>query len=302
MARRAQVTVEIAVLLTCHNRKALTLRCLRTLAEQAYFREENVFLVDDGSTDGTGEAVKALMPGANVVQGSGSLFWNGGMRLAWESAKSAGRPFDFYLWLNDDVELAPDAIAQLVADADATMPRGGAVIVAGPTHEPGSEVLTYGGHRCPLPDRPLRMQQVEPAGHPEALDSFSGNIVLVSRAAEEQLGNIIPDFEHIYGDLDYGFRARKAGVPMYLASRVLGACGANSVAGTSLDRSLSRWQRLQALRRESRKVHHRDWRRFVQMHDGRAWRQLAHYVSPYLRIIADRPNRNSEAIIGKTEQ
>lgn len=296
------MTVEIAVLLTCHNRKALTLRCLGTLAGQEHFREENVFLVDDGSSDGTGDAVHQLMPGANVVQGSGDLFWNGGMRLAWESAKAAGPSFDFYLWLNDDVELAPNALARLVADADRMVARGGAVIVAGATHEPGAATLTYGGHRCPDARRPLRMRPVTPEDSPVPLDTISGNIVLVSHAAEEQLGNILPDFEHIFGDLDYGLRARKAGVPMYLASGMLGACAANLMPGSSLDTSLSRWQRFRLLQRERRKMHNRDWRRFVHLHDGAPLRRLAHWAAPYLRIIRDRPSRHAQTVIGKADQ
>src|SRR5688500_4668302 len=114
MQQRAQ----IAVLMTCHNRKALTLACLEMLRRQPLFAAENLFLVDDGSSDGTGDAVRQAFPTANVVQGDGSLFWNGGMRLAWDRAKAAGRDFDFYLWLNDDVKLSPDALDMLVADAD----------------------------------------------------------------------------------------------------------------------------------------------------------------------------------------
>lgn len=290
------MTAEIAVLLTCHNRKALTLRCLDRLMTQDHYRQENVFLVDDGSTDGTGDAVRQLLPAANVIQGSGNLFWNGGMRLAWDSAKASGRQFDFYLWLNDDVELEPGALAQLVTDADRMVPRGGPVIVAGATFEPGTGVLTYGGHHCKNPARPLRLQPIAPIGEPAPIDSVSGNIVLVSRTAEEQLGNMLADFEHIYGDLDYGYRARKAGIPMYLASRMLGACAANPTQRSSLDPTLSRWQRLQLLRKERRKVHHRDWMRFVRLHGGGPVQQLAYWLAPYLRIIVDRPNRHAQTV------
>ena len=49
-----------------------------------------------------------------------------------------------------------------------------------------------------------------PQGRPIAADSISGNIVLVSDAALQQLGMLSAEFEHIYGDIDYGFRARAA--------------------------------------------------------------------------------------------
>ncbi len=63
----------IAVLLTCHNRRAETLRCLEALLAQDAGASLRVFLVDDGSTDGTGEAVRVSFPQVNVVQGDGSL-------------------------------------------------------------------------------------------------------------------------------------------------------------------------------------------------------------------------------------
>lgn len=287
----------IAVLMTCHNRRELTLACVETLRAQPEFECRNLFLVDDGSSDGTGDAVRAACPEARVIEGDGSLFWNGGMRLAWDEAKASGQPFEFYLWLNDDVRLAPDAISMLVADADTTVPRGGAVIVVAATSDPETGAITYGGQRRPEPARPLRMSLVAPAGKPVPVDTFSGNIVLVSAAAERTLGNIAADFEHIYGDLDYGFRARAADVAVVLASRVGGTCPANSTAGTSLDESLGAVARLGRRWAEDRKVHARDWRRFVRRHGGGPLKALLYLMSPYLRILAARPNRHAARVI-----
>jgi len=53
---------EVAVLLTCYNRKAQTIACLGSLFE-ATIPEDlhlDIYLTDDGSTDGTGDAVKEL--------------------------------------------------------------------------------------------------------------------------------------------------------------------------------------------------------------------------------------------------
>ena len=57
----------IAVLMTCHNRKAKTIRCLRNL----YCQNINldIFLVNDGCTDGTEEFVAKEFPKVNIIEG-----------------------------------------------------------------------------------------------------------------------------------------------------------------------------------------------------------------------------------------
>ena len=75
----------IAVLLTCFNRRAKTLAALEALFKQDGAGTTfalNVFLVDDGSSDGTGDAVRGAFPQVHVIDGTGDLYWNGGMRRA----------------------------------------------------------------------------------------------------------------------------------------------------------------------------------------------------------------------------
>ena len=140
----------IAVLMTCHDRKPLTLRFLDALfgasTRLAEAASIDVFLVDDGCTDGTGEAVRRRFPGVRVIAGSGSLYWCGGMRKAWEEA--AKGDYDAYLWLNDDVVLHEDSLRRLVSTLDQGCRddgRGG--IVVGSTLSEvgaGATVTSYG--------------------------------------------------------------------------------------------------------------------------------------------------------------
>jgi len=96
-------------LLTCFNRKDITLSCLESIYAQSLVKdlELSIYLVDDGSSDGTYEAVTKKFPDVKVLKGDGCLYWNGGMNMAWSAAYDAG--FDYYLWVNDDVALQPDA-------------------------------------------------------------------------------------------------------------------------------------------------------------------------------------------------
>ena len=92
---------KVAVLLTVHNRREKTLACLENCYRQIDSMKGDdtysfsVYLVDDGSTDGTSEAVLQTYPQTHVINGDGSLFWNHGMRTAWDAA--AADEQDFYL-------------------------------------------------------------------------------------------------------------------------------------------------------------------------------------------------------------
>lgn len=83
-----QIEANIAVLLTVHDRKNKTLRCLENLYKQVlpnYLRLD-IYLTDDGCTDGTPEAIKRQFPKVHIIKGDGNLFWNRGMYRAWEEA------------------------------------------------------------------------------------------------------------------------------------------------------------------------------------------------------------------------
>lgn len=290
-ARAARPRASIAVLMTCHNRRNLTLRCLESLVAQPEFDPAGLFLVDDGSTDGTGDAVRQALPQANVLDGDGSLWWNGGMQRAWDAAKANENAFDYYLWLNDDVVLSRGTLAMLLVEAD----RHDTAIVSAATCDPDTGATTYGGSVRTDPGRPLRLKLVDPAGSAVPVDTISGNIVLVSAGAERTIGGLDPQFTHIYGDLDYGFRAREAGIPVLLAADYGGTCAANDPAGSSLDPSASKVERLRRSIKELSELHARDWRRFVAKYTASPIRRAAHAIAPVARILAGRPHPGSGA-------
>ena len=197
---------EIAILLTCFNRKALTLAALAALPQAvAGAATWRIVLVDDGSSDGTGDAVAATYPEAIVVRSPGNLYWNGGMRLAWQTALPL-KP-DFFLWLNDDTELRPNAIADMLALYQASVePR---TIVVGCTIDPVSGEVSYGGYRQVPGLSRLRFRRLLPDD--AECDTMNGNCVLFPAAAAVEIGINSPNYRHAYGDNDYGLRARRAG-------------------------------------------------------------------------------------------
>jgi GT2 family glycosyltransferase len=280
----------IAVLMTCHNRKLITCACLKALKAQRVDADIDVYLVDDGSSDGTSESVRALWDEVILIRGNnGDLWWNGGMRLAWKTAKAADARYDYYLWLNDDVFLTTGALKRLLDDMKSVQKdRAQAVIVVGATKDPATGCVNYGGLAIRNPRRPLRMAVIEPTGSVQPCDTMSGNCVLISRAAEKAVGNLREDFKHIFGDLDYGLRAKRSGVLLYASSSLVGTCANNSTKNSSLDKSLSKLARLRRRLQEERRIDAKDWRRFARLHSGLGPFSIAYSVPPYLRIVFQR--------------
>jgi GT2 family glycosyltransferase len=56
---------------------------------------------------------------------------------------------------------------------------------------------------------------------------MNGNCVLIPRRIYEKTGNLDYIFRHAIGDLDYGYRVRKAGFKLYVAAVYLGVCENN---------------------------------------------------------------------------
>ena len=103
-----------SVLLTVFNRKEKTLQCLSRLFDQLPVEDLqiDVFLTDDGCTDGTAAAVENSFPSVHILKGNGDLFWNRGMLMAWKAAAET-RNYEAYVWLNDDKYVYVDLLVSL---------------------------------------------------------------------------------------------------------------------------------------------------------------------------------------------
>lgn len=62
--------IRLAIVSPVHNRRKLTLQCLRSLSRiDRTGLDIRVTIVDDGCTDGTGAAIRDGFPEVNIVQG-----------------------------------------------------------------------------------------------------------------------------------------------------------------------------------------------------------------------------------------
>ena len=281
---------KLAVLVTCHNRRDTTLACLKVIYEQnATF---DVFLVDDGSSDGTADAVKRHYPEVNVIEGNGNLFWVGGMRLAFAEAMKHG--YNYYLWLNDDTLLEPNALQKLLNAHQLLIERDYPnSIVVGSVKDPATGEHTYGGRIRSKSWFSNTFKPMKPTNELKECDTMQGNIVLIPNLVAKKVGNLDAEFIHTMGDLDYGLRARQLGCSIWVSSGYVGTCSRNSVCGSWADMNLPLAKRLQKVF-QTKAFPIRAWTVFVKRHSGQFW--FIFWTFPYLRALIGYRNLSASSL------
>lgn len=267
----------IAVLMTCHNRREKTLMCLELLSNSSIPEEYflDIYLVDDGSTDGTSDTVKNNFPEVKIIEGKGDLYWNKGMRLAWETA-SQNRNYDYYLWLNDDTFIDENAIFELLECSNEAQKkdRNFAIIVGVCRHSVNKNKFSYGGRTDKGP--------LIPNGMLQSCKFINGNIVLVPKQIYLTIGILSDEYTHSLGDYDYGLNAIKAGYKCYITKKYIATCPKNRVKPASFDPQtpfIKRWKLLYS----PKGLNIKEYLHYKKKHFGKKW--ILNLLSIYLTVI-----------------
>jgi GT2 family glycosyltransferase len=203
--------IRVEIVAPVHNRREITLQCLRSLSrlETAGLNVHTV-IVDDGSTDGTGEAIRQQFPEVEVVQGDGTLWFTEGTNVGVRTALR--HEPKYILTINDDAVFDPAFLRSMVSTAE-RFPRS--VI--------GSLLLLW--------DQPHRLFQTAPVWdtwsggwrqwhaqtiwtiplQPFEVDAIVGNCVLFPVEAIREAG--LMDSKHYpnFGDAEYTPRMKRMG-------------------------------------------------------------------------------------------
>ncbi len=216
----------IAVLLTCFNRKQKTLQCLSSFYASSFPHNVvfEIYLVDDGSCDGTKEAIEEQFPEIVLINGDGNLFWAGGMRLAFDVAHKV-KDYDSYLLLNDDVVLEPNFFANILETRNHCFnihEKGG--IYSGSTRDNNSNLTSYGGSLLIKGINNMAYQLLEPTNYPQPCHLANANILFVEKSVIDKIGFLDEYFIHGIADFDFSLRAVKADFPVYITPGFCGSC------------------------------------------------------------------------------
>ncbi len=196
----------IYILIPVHNRKSTTLTCLERLQQQGSLDRYHIVVIDDGSTDGTSEAIAQHYPDVNILSGNGNLWWTGAIVMGMKFAMAQGAKY--LIWLNDDT-LPEEGTMERLITACIHDPK---TIASAQCYEDDTfQKGTFGGQH--VNRRKLYAEcQTTGFGKETVYDGLNGNLVCFSRSLVERLG--YPNqkwMPHGWADFIYTFEAKKAG-------------------------------------------------------------------------------------------
>ena len=206
--------MDIAILLTVYNRKETTIHSLNSLynlINKDLYNSYDIYMTNDGCTDGTEESVKQLYPQINIINHKGNLFSSRGINLAWKTAIKT-KEYDYFLWFNDDATLYPNALEILLHQTKHKDNTN--TIITGAFCDSNGNV-SYGGKN-------KLHQLITPNGKYQEVYYMNGNFVIIPNYIYKELGIIDKIFTHGLGDYDYGLRAQKKGLKVLLTPEYIG--------------------------------------------------------------------------------
>ena len=226
---------KVIIIIVNWNGRDDTMSCLNSVQKLDY-QNYHVIVVDNGSVDGSVEAIRDSYPSASwltVIENGENLGYTGGNNVGIRYAMNEGAR---YVWvLNNDTIVAPDALGRLIRTAKVNPSAG----VLGPKVlcYPDSHLLYSRGERHSLwfNRRTVDIGEIDRKDdvEPRQVDYVVGCAMLVSREFVERVGFFDETFFAYFEEIDWCFRGRKAGYDvLYVPDAVIYHKGVASTGGT----------------------------------------------------------------------
>lgn len=198
----------VTAIIPIHNGMEDTLTFLQSLSRVTY-PNLRVIVVDDGSTDGSAEAISECFPEITVLMGDGNLWWSGATNLGLKEALKFGT--DFVLTINNDNDVDPGFIESLV-DTVRNNPRSIVTSLIYDFHDRsrvcsiGSEIKWFQGEiRC-------RNSGATSINAIQPVDCLNGTSTLIPASVFLECGFFDQEnCPQYHGDSEFFLRAKRKG-------------------------------------------------------------------------------------------
>lgn len=201
---------KVTIVILNWNNAPDTLECLDSVRKLRYDNYD-IVVVDNGSTDGSVAAIRDQYPGVIILENRENLGYAEGNNVGIRYALEAGSEYIFVL--NDDALVDPETLSALVATTISHPDAG----FLGPKvyHRESPQVIQSAGGRFNKywESRYRGMDEADQGQFDDLMDVdfVCGCAVLVSRQTIEQIGLLDPRFFLYREDIDWCYRATRAG-------------------------------------------------------------------------------------------
>jgi GT2 family glycosyltransferase len=203
---------KVSAIVVNWNGKEILSECLQSLLEQDYTDLE-IWVSDNGSADGSQAMVRELYPSVHLLENGENLGFGSAVNRALKKAEG-----DYFLFLNNDLEMKADGVGQLVDLLESDPHIGAAIpkILYHPDDNKNSSnnsstlnsfgvLVNYTGIACPN-----LVDQKDKDDLP-LTETACGGIFMFSRIVYEQVGGFDEDLFLYHEDHDLSWRIRLGG-------------------------------------------------------------------------------------------
>ncbi|MCH7401640.1 glycosyltransferase family 2 protein [Belliella kenyensis] len=202
----------VAIIIVNWNTYDFSKSCLNQLKTLSY-PNFKIFLVDNGSTDGSGQKLRIEFPEVTFHQNHTNLGFTGGNNVGIEMAKQ--EPYDYVLLLNNDTYFDSSFLEPLVNYLDQHQ-EAGAVQPLIFEKEDSSKIWHAGGviHRF--------KGKVESITHAISYERayetewITGCSFMVRRKLIDEIGSLNATYFAYFEDVDWSLRIRENGAKLYI--------------------------------------------------------------------------------------
>lgn len=209
----AELKPTVVIIVLTWNQRDLTLACLESLKGMDYPQDRlEVIVVDNGSGDGTAEAVRAQYPLVVLLENKDNLGFAEGNNVGLRHALRGDA--EYIMLLNNDTVVDRDLLRHLLQ----LMETNETVGIAGPKmlyYDAPDIVWNAGNH---IDWRLGGIQRIqgdqrdgEVSEQPQEVDFITACAILLRRQVINQIGLLDPRFFMYFDETDWCTRARKAG-------------------------------------------------------------------------------------------
>lgn len=273
--------IKVMVLFTCYNRCEKTRKSIESLVSGNFGIVFSFVIVDDNSSDNTLEMlnVKKKTIDITVLNGTGSLFYTGGMHMAMTYVKDNSiNDYEYYLLINDDVVFFPGCIEKLIIQSR----QQNNSVITGTTQDSEGKI-SYGAVKFV---KNVQHRVLDISEWKSEADTFNANCVLVPKIWFDKTAAMDNHYTHAMGDWDYGFDIKRNGAIIHPSKVFIGVCDRNSTKGLWSDTSLSRSERLK--RKENIKgLPRKQWFYYLKKNFGMGY-AIYYSLVPYVNILLGR--------------